>query len=288
MDPETVLDAHGKYGLPLAFVDGGASLVTGGFDGALKRWSVPDGVETAFVTGHERSVNCGAVTSDGTLVTGSTDATLRVWGLPDLETRETLVGHAGTVAGLAAHPTRPVVASAAYDATVRLWDLGTTGDPTVLEGHPRNVTNVAFVGSGAHVASGGVGDEAIVWGLDRTDPVARLSGHGAAVAGVAASTDGDLWTVAYDGLVRRWSAEGWRAVETFALAEGATPSGAAVDPVGGRLAVTVDGGLLVFDRDGRPLEDHAVGIKGVSTPRWSPDGERLAVGGADGKVRLYA
>ena len=286
-DPETILSAHEKYGLPLSFTRDGSALITGGFDGSVSRWSVRDWSETASIQAHDKSVNCGAVTTADLVVTGSTDTTVCVLDA-DLTTRErTLTGHKKTVAGLAAHPSEPVVASASYDATVRVWQLDSRTDPVVLTGHPNNVTSVEFVDSRDVLVSGGIGDELIVWTLDSETEKTRLEGHGQAVAGIATPGDGRLWSIGYNGTVFLWSTDDWSERGSFDLPTDATPSGIAVTPDSERIAVTRDGGVLIFDADGRTVAEHTTSIKGISKPRWTPEGSVLAVGGADGNVRIY-
>lgn len=156
----------------------------------------------------------------------------------------------------------------------------------VPAGHPKNVTNVAFVGDGLLV-SGGLGDVALGWTLDTPDPVAPLDGHGQAVAGIAGCSNDEVWTIAYGGTARRWSTDNWSAVTSFDLPGDRTPSGIATHPVTGHVAVTGDGGVFVSDEAGAQLAEHSISIEGVSSPCWSQTGEWLAVGGADGRVRLY-
>lgn len=286
-EPEIELDAHERYGLPLDFSGDGRTLATGGFDGNVSAWSVGEWTETTTVRAHEGSVNCGALTDGDALVTGSTDATLRVWDLSLQENVATLEGHEKTVADVAAHPTRQVVASASYDATVRIWNLETAGEPTTMTGHPRNVTSVAFVRDGAGVASGGIGDEVFVWSLDDASTVARLGGHGDACVGVTVDRDGSTWTASYAGVVYRWSTDDWSETSSFELPGDTTPNGIAAHPNEELLAVTRDGGVLLLDAGGNVVDEHETSIKGVYSPTWSPDGAWLAVGGADGTVRIY-
>lgn len=281
-DPALVLEAHDRYGLPLAFTADGDVLSTGGFDGSLATWQLPAGDPVATSDGHEQSVNCGTHATTGELVTGSTDGNLGRWSLPDLSASGMHMSHTGTVAGLAAHPDAPQVASASYDATVQVWDLESPSDVTVLEGHEKNVTTVAFVDE--WLVSGGLGETALVWSLDTADRVAALPDHGAAVVAVAAA-DGSCWTAGYDGRLREWDHSDWSVARSIDLGE--APSGLAVDPDAAHLGVTLDGEVRILEPDGTTLATHEVPIKGVSTPRWSPDGSRLVVGGADGHVRFY-
>lgn len=286
-EPETVVPAHEKYGLPLSFSRDGSVLITGGFDGRVSRWSVPDWTEEASIAAHDRSVNCGAVTSEGLVVTGSTDNSIRVLD-SDLSSRKlSLTGHTDTVAGLAAHPSESLVASASYDTTVRLWDLESSTEPISLSGHPNNVTSVEFVEDGSLVASGGIGDALVVWSLDSATEETRLEGHGQAVSGISTAGDETLWSVGYDGTVFLWSTDEWRVLRSFDLPGDAHPSGIAVDPVSEYVAVTRAGGVVIFDYEGRRVAEHSTDIKGIYMPRWTPDGSVLAVGGADGNIRIY-
>ncbi len=156
-----------------------------------------------------------------------------------------------------------------------------------MTGHSNNVTSVEFVDRGDSLVSGGIGDELIVWMLDSGAEVARLEGHGQAVAGISTEGDGRIWSVGYNGTVRIWSTDEWTLVDSFDLPSDATPSGIAVSPDSEHVAVTRDAGVLIFDADGRSIAEYKTRIKGIYMPRWGPDGSVLAVGGADGNVRIY-
>jgi cytochrome c len=286
-EPDAILSAHEKYGLPLSFSRDGSALITGGFDGTVSRWSVKDWSETASMQAHDKSVNCGAITSEDLVVTGSTDMTVRLLD-SDISTEvRTLTGHKKTVAGLASHPSEPVIASASYDATVRVWQSESQTDPIVLTGHPNNVTGVEFIDRGDSLVSGGIGDELIVWNLDSATEETRLDGHGQAVAGIATYGDDRLWSVGYNGTVFLWFTDDWSMLDSFDLPSNTTPSGIAVNPDSEHVAVTRDGGVLIFDAEGRSIAEYTTGIKGISMPRWGHDGSILAVGGADGNIRIY-
>ncbi|MFC5365337.1 WD40 repeat domain-containing protein [Salinirubrum litoreum] len=285
-DATATVHAHERYALPLAFAADGERLYTGGFDGTVSVWDTDDWTEAVTVQAHEQNVNCGAITTDDRLVTGSTDTSLRVWS-SDLADRVTsLDGHAKTVAGVASRPSTPLVASASYDTTVRVWNLANDVSPLVLEGHSGNVTEVAFVDESTLV-SGGVGDEFVVWSLDSGAEVARVDGHGQAVSGLAARGETEVWSVGYNGRVRRWSTDDWTASTTVELAGAQKPSGIAVNQQTGDVAVTRDGGVVVLDSAGDSRQVHSAPIKGITDPLWSNDGETLYVGGADGKIRTY-
>lgn len=48
-----------------------------------------------------------------------------------------LDGHEKTVAGLAVHPTREIVASASYDITIQVWEFGGLEELVTLSGTQR-------------------------------------------------------------------------------------------------------------------------------------------------------
>lgn len=285
-EPFATLPAHDKYGLPLTFASDGETLYTGGFDGGVSAWSVGNQVELASRAVHDQSVNCGARSGEWVL-TGSTDGTIRQ-STSSLDTTEaTLEGHTNTVADVAAHPEDPVVVSGSYDATVRIWDLADEGDPDVLEGHPRNVTCVDFLAESDGVVSGGLGDDLFVWDLTAGTVETKLGGHGDAVAGLSVEDADRLWSVSYGGVVFGWSTADWSETLSVDLSIDGKATGLAVRPGADHLAITVDGGVHLLDTTGDTVAIHETSITGISSPCWSPDGRVLAVGGADGTVRLY-
>ena len=285
--PTRTIPAHEKYGLPVAFTADSRSLVTGGWDGSLSRWRIRDCSELAATDGHEQSVNGGVLSAGGLLATGSTDTTVRIWKPDTLQEVAQFTGHAKTVTSLTAHPERSTVASASYDSTVRLWDLEAETVAGVFEEHSSNVTSVVFAGAGEYIASGGLGDQVLVWAVHEPDMVARLPGHGTAVVGIDTNAPNQLWTCAYDGTIRRWTTEAWEETIAFTLSDGASPNGIATHPTEDVHCVTKDHGVVILDAEGTVLVEHELDIEGVFQPRWSPDGTWLAVGGADGRIRLY-
>jgi WD40 repeat protein len=104
----------------------GSYAVSGAWGGAIKTWSLPDGVERRTLPGHEQSVFCCAVSGDGTsIVSASNDETVRVWNANTGEEELTLSGHTGPVYDCSVATDTFLIASASRREVI-LWN-GATG-----------------------------------------------------------------------------------------------------------------------------------------------------------------
>lgn len=284
---ETV-DAHNKYGLPLAFEPEDGSLVTGGFDGSIRVWSANNWGCVSRSSGHDQSLNCGGITALGHLVTGSTDSTVRTWELPTLTPVCVLEGHRGTVAALATHPLDGRFASGSYDATVRIWGSELDKDPVVIEGESGNITSVVFLGEGNEIAFGGLGDSITIQSIVDEEEGKSLGGHGQAVVGISTVGSADVvWSAGYNGKLYCWSRSDWGLLDEFDIGSEQRPTGIALHPNKPVIAITREGGFSLRSTEGDELLASETEIKGIYRPVWSPDGTFLAVGGADGNVRVF-
>jgi WD40 repeat protein len=114
-----------EYGvISVAFSPDGKTLASGGFDRAVRLWSVDSWRERATLLGHEGWVASVAFSPDGTvLATGSHDLTIRLWDAATGRGLATLRGHTGNVYTVAFSPDGSLLASGSLDGTVRIWDM---------------------------------------------------------------------------------------------------------------------------------------------------------------------
>ncbi|XP_017881300.1 autophagy-related protein 16-1 isoform X2 [Ceratina calcarata] len=101
-------------------------LATGGADRKVKLWNISKGASESkgILVGSNAGVMCVDFDSTGTLILGaSNDYASRVWTVNDFRLKHTLTGHCGKVmaAKFLGEPSKVVTGS--YDRTLKIWDL---------------------------------------------------------------------------------------------------------------------------------------------------------------------
>ena len=113
--------AHNGEVSGIALSADGRTLITAGWDGAIKLWRLPEGAH--FKTMAEPTVNAVAAEGNNRFDSASnTENMVRVWsaGGAPLPPKQ---GHTAPVRALAADASGELLASGSDDHTVRLWNL---------------------------------------------------------------------------------------------------------------------------------------------------------------------
>jgi WD40 repeat protein/DNA-binding SARP family transcriptional activator len=204
-----------------------------------------------------------------------------------------------TVPGLGGHldwspPGAFVTEGLEGSGIVDIRDAATGERVLGFQGHDGDITDVAFSRDGAKLATTGDDGMLKVWDVSTGELLASVPGKGTA-SGPSFSADGSMVAAA-------WS-EGRRSIQvvdlpavrvvwthriTVALAEAADT---ALSPDGDHIAVTitaVDGAVFDLETGERAFGLKTGGNVGVPLPvSWSPDGQFIATGGADGMARVW-
>lgn len=289
MQPNHVFRAHDSYVIALAYTSGGGSLFSAGMDNVVHSWDAGEwGRMTTFVE-HEKSVNCFALTPDGqTLITGSSDATVRLWDIRTQEARHILQDRQRVVAALALSSDAWWIAAGSYKGRVAVWDL----EGKVVTGFPAskgNITAVAFHPTEGHVlATAGLGSDIRVWHLPDADEIATLPVTTAAVATARFTPDGRyLLALTYEGYLRVWDARTGTALPQLHVdLTGARTF--ALNAQGDRCAVLYEGRAEIRSFPGWAIQASLdMDAKVLNAAAFSPSSGEVAIGGADGKIRIY-
>ena len=251
----------------IAFAPGGASIFTACEDGLVRRFRLEDRAEAVAMRGHEGAVRSLALSpGGGSIASGGADGTVRLWRAADGSLEATLRSHSGSVDAVAFSPDGALLASGGADRTVKIFRLRDASVVRALDRHGQAVASLAFTPDGALLLAGGddgvVHRFRVVTGEEAGPPLAR----GREVCAVAVSPDGSR--VAAGGRVRT------RVHRMLAR-------------LTGRWLTEAAPAAALWSADARLLAELPGHADDVHAVAFSPDGRRVATGGADGRVLVY-
>ncbi|MBB75283.1 MAG: hypothetical protein CMJ75_12305, partial [Planctomycetaceae bacterium] len=301
---ETLMATVPAGGTNLTVSADGTCLAVAGADGVIRfRSKRADLSNVTRYPAAESAVHALATGKEGRLLAiGAADGVIRLVDSRDGTLRHALQAHQGRVNALALDEASGRLVSAGADGTVKLWELQEDAQPVTLARDLGSDVTTIFSRDGKQVVWGGSGGQVVLWDLESGQQRAQFDLGGGSVRTLAWSPTNsflaigwraevgsgdeivvyDPTTLAKKGSVRvsqehlvglHWTSVGERLVSASNPLVGGNHSGVLrlwsmeqADPL-----------AVMYDSTG-PLRSFAC----------SPDGERIASVGSDGRLRLWS
>jgi U4/U6 small nuclear ribonucleoprotein PRP4 len=174
-------------------------LLTAGWSGLVKVWSVPNGELVHTLRGHSGHVGGVAFRNNAntdcfaevSMASCSADGMVKLWSMKSEESVADITGHMpNRVSKLAFHPSGRFLGTACYDSSWRLWDLEQKQEVLHQEGHAKAVHAIAFQIDGSVALTGGLDAFGRVWDLRTGRCIMFLDGHMGKIYAVDFSPNG--------------------------------------------------------------------------------------------------
>jgi WD40 repeat protein len=288
----------GNYIPAFDFSRDGKLVASGNADGWARVWAVPSGAEIwSWYAG--KGIGSVRLSTNGELVavaSWGTDA--RVWDIQSDQERARLV-HGGVVLNVEFSPDGRLVATGATDRVVRIWDV-TSGRELQRLPHTEGkvVPVISFSPGGTRVVSAN-GDAASLWDIEDTVQPRSVSA-GYAVARMAISRNAASLAVIPGGYQHDVDALMWKlpAGDEIRLPHRLIARMVRYSPNGSLLLTTDDSPEIALGEEANftaIVWDVATGARvssvkhlgDILSSAFSPNGELVATGSADGKVLVW-
>jgi len=263
------------------FVDGGRAILTGGGSGHLRRWDTTHWIGLSTVDAHDKAIRSIAVAGESIITTGA-DRVVRTWRSHDGRALYALQRR--VIAEV--DPQQRYLAAITSRGRVCLHALDTGAEQSRMRTLDHRPMALAWTPGGSALLVGGEGS------IHRLHPFSgeRVGLHegppGVVMHLDFGGDDAGFAAICDTGALSLWSTTGQlrHQIDT----EGAAPGGLCYSPDGGLIAISLAYQVQIRETDsGRLLTRIKSVIKGMFGVDWSADGQRLACGSADGRVRVW-
>lgn len=290
-NPPKRLEGHVKTeDVPFAvFHPKGDWLATAGDDRRILFWSLPEGEKLEKEWQAPDQVWALAVSRDGKrLASAGRDGIVTLRNVHTGQILQTCKGHKDSIRHLAFSPTEDdLLASASYDETARLWNLKTCKS-RVLKGHIGTVGFIAFSPDGQQVSTGGSDKSIRLWDVKSAQPTGAgvLQGHKNTTSGPTFVDSNHLVSTSLDRTLRLWDTASGVTLRVFQGYQASVRGVVVKDEQ--IYSVSSDGTLRRWSLLQPAYKEIDLPGKEPTSAAIAPNGSWVAVGFADGILRLYA
>jgi WD40 repeat protein len=259
-------------------------LASAGDDKQIIFWSLPAG-EKLKEWQTEGEIWALAVNPEGTiLASGGKNKTITLWNIQTGQTVRTLKGHQQEISSLAFDATGEILASSSYDKAARLWQVSSGETIKTLQAWDK-IQEVAFSSNDQLLAIGGNDNKVRLWDVNSGQQIRTLDGHQNKVFDVNFINEDYLVSSSADRSLRIWDVDNGLTVRVL---QGHSGNVTGIATHQKRLfSVSTDGTAMRWDTS-LPYQYLVDLPSEPASTAISPNGHRVAVGFADGTLRLYS
>jgi WD40 repeat protein len=249
----------------------GRQIVSGGDDGVLRRWDLESGKPVGDpLAGNTPKGGAGYLRNGRWIASATPDGPLHIWDANTGAVVHVVTGQRDNAVSAALSLDGALFATGNRDGTAQIWDVATGKQmgESIRAGNGW-VSAVDFSPDRTRLVTGGADGAMRVWNISTHRPAdPPLPSHKGSVLDVDFSPDG-------------------RRIGSMSYLIDSDPSGAAASADGagpaGRLQLRITDGS-----SGRPIVDSLTDLSAVGNDlALSPDGRRVAIGSADGKIYVF-
>ncbi|MCX6153057.1 MAG: caspase family protein [Candidatus Kapabacteria bacterium] len=272
----------------LRFSPDGKMLASASEDQTIKVWDVATGLLIYDLVGHEKEVTHISFNSKGDLlVSASADRSIRLWNLETGKLMKVFRKHQFQVSGVEFIYGTNTFISIGKDSYIFKWDV-TQKDPIGNFSERKPLSSIVMAKDGTFFAVAGEEGTIKLRGLNPDRQIfPSLEGHNTNVTSMALSEDGKtLASRESDSTVLIWDmkeSKSIRKFQGFSYGIGLSPDGRYFCS-----AVEENNAIIlrnVYTNDSIVFIGHD---DAVNTFSFSPDGQLLASGSSDGKIRIWS
>lgn len=286
LTPAADFRAHDKHCMTAVFTPDDRHIVSGGFGGQARIWTL-DGRMIGALVGHTSSVNAVRIAADGVhAITAASDRTVRLWDLPARRERGVLGTHRKQVLALDLDAARDRAWTGGSDGRLNAWILSTQQQDAQVD-LGGIVTSIAVRAADGVVAVATAGSGIVILGADASE-ITRLAESTTVVGSVTWAADGSFLLATSPQGSTLWASDGWEPVRSL-QGESGSMLPAALSSDGSRIALGWDHHVGLWSSDETQARVTVDGLpKGVYGLSFSHDGRSLVAAAADGRVRIWS